>query len=512
MSDSDNVGSSPQNGGITGPSAKRPVVKDAEGTQGTGESPEFTSLRIVHPKTTPLEFEDRPALEVPVLKTTEIVQLLKNHPTPGRFLKRVRKVPDKDTAMVLLGNGDVFVFGGRETAWHAFHADTFIYSNEDNTWEEHYYLEEQEAVSPCARFGAVAFTHTDSSSEEHVYMFGGAYYNDDGDKVTLNDLWKFTRSPANDGVSVKDDEASWVWEQVAQSTIKPSDRKGGSVIVRGDTAYLFGGRGSDTPTIDSPQYLNDLWTLDIPNATWSLVQDSSMAEQADDHTRPARRYAHSATDFGDGFVVVGGRTYWEADMSKKARFFNDVWQYDVVADTWTELLANGTDTMPCKYKFGTALDASTNTLSIFGGWMWNGVHNFYDDTHTIDLTNAAEGYSLVETEHSPIARAGMVSWEYDGDFYVFGGINGYSEIGNYAFNDMWHMPLEDKSFPIKYVLIGVGCVVVIGAVVLAIYFHLRHKSKQAQEGHAKMAEAEAQCVSVLRFVAAPLQPRWQTVA
>ena len=83
--------------------------------------------------------------------------------------------------------------------------------------------------------------------------------------------------------------------------------------------YLFGGRNGAT-------VLGDTWAYDLATNAWS-----ELAPEAS----PAGRFGHEAAWVeGIGLVIFAGQASIDS-------FFGDLWAYDPVANTWSELPATG---------------------------------------------------------------------------------------------------------------------------------------------------------------------------
>lgn len=217
------------------------------------------------------------------------------------------------------------------------------------------------------------------------------------------------------------------WSRLSTSG-GPGERARYAVAADGaDLVYLFGGR---TPAgFGSYENHADVWTFNLRDHSWAafettgeLPQPKSTTVVAYDAVRqqlivhggnvsedgltltgtaemhildletgafravtadpspPARLY-HSGVVMGDKFYVFGGTEGFNPP------YLNDVWAFDLVSETWTELAANGDANGPLP-RFGAEVfaDAAHDRLVIFGGHDQADLGN-RNDVWGFDLTN-----------------------------------------------------------------------------------------------------------------------------
>jgi hypothetical protein len=328
------------------------------------------------------------------------------------------------------------------------------------------------ANKPGARYDSVTWT----DSKGNFWLYGGRSYKGRGDRVLLNDLWKF-------------DGTNWTWvsgdndvnrpavygtKGVAASTNSPGSRAGsvGWTDSKGNL-WLFGGVGF----FGRGLALNDLWKFDGKNWTW-VSGDSEARHRgiygtrgiaASTNSPGSRAGSVSWTDSEDNLWLFGGTRY---DVSRFSGFLNDLWKFD--GTNWTWVSGDSKDNRPGIY--GTrGIAASTNSpgsragsvswtdnkgnLWLFGGlgrsWYYNGSF-LLNDLWKFDGTNwtwvsgdkvhfsgipvyGTSGTRGVPADtNKPGARYGSVSWtDSKGNLWLFGGF-GYSDSGNEgALNDLW---------------------------------------------------------------------------
>lgn len=144
--------------------------------------------------------------------------------------------------------------------------------------------------------------------------------------------------------------------------------------------YLFGGRLSGAS-------MNDLWSFDPTNATWREIPTSA--------TRPSARFAQVAI-----YDRPKKRLIIATGQGDGGAFFNDVWAFDPLSVSWSELGSATTDRPEIRYGAGGAHDESGNRLFISHGFT---DHGRFDDTWTFDL--GSERWAKIATGGAlPIKR------------------------------------------------------------------------------------------------------------
>ena len=247
-----------------------------------------------------------------------------------------------------------------------------------------------DATMPQPRFGHSVVYDAEGGQ---MLLFGGAqagtYY---------EDLWAY-------------DPAASTWTELDPSEPGPAGRMGAAATYdssRGDLV-VFGGLAED-------DYLDDLWTYDPKAGTWTELDPSG--------PRPSGRVGHSLVyDPGnDSLVLFGG--------VEKTDSANDVWLYDLEANTWSEQHPAGN--LPSK-RSGQAMayDPQHERVLLFGGTYHE---EEFDDTWAYDAQ--ADAW----TELKPAGPWPQARWthtmEYDSRgerFLMFGGDGGWLE----PLNDIW---------------------------------------------------------------------------
>ncbi len=173
--------------------------------------------------------------------------------------------------------------------------------------------------------------HTGAMSQDGntFYLYGGG----DEDAFIGNfhtDTWALDLS-----------DYSWTEVDDGRDGGDPLGRLAASLVHDADNNRLvmFGGH-DDGPLGNT----NDTWQLDLSGGGWSTVVEGDVIDAggngfcdfpADftevDLTSPERRHQHVSASAGNRLMVFGGKT--------DCGLINDVWQFDLASNAWTELSA-----------------------------------------------------------------------------------------------------------------------------------------------------------------------------
>jgi hypothetical protein len=199
-----------------------------------------------------------------------------------------------------------------------------------------------------------------------------------------------------------------------------------------NSILLFGGNaGPVVAQIIASDFKNDTWIFE-PGTGWTKV---------DTDTQPKKRgrYAMVADEAGHRAFLFGGR-YRETAGSGDYELYNDLWEFDFDARTWTKLDGgNGVAPSPRYYPEG-AYDPSAGLLYVFGGaenanplsvevamdlWAWDG-----------------SGWTELETTGTAPSRRTYLGTAYDSKrnrLVVFGGQSG--DFVSCSYNDIYALDL-----------------------------------------------------------------------
>jgi len=205
-----------------------------------------------------------------------------------------------------------------------------------------------------------------------------------------------------------------------QKTSSSGKRNGHSVVHYNDGTYdlmvVFGGYNGNN-------YLNDVWTYNITTDSWA--QQTSGATAGTLHTAI---YYNDGTN--DLMVVFGG---YDGN-----NFLNDVWEYNITADSWTQKTSGATAR---DYHSAIYYNDGTNDLMVVvGGYDGNNVINdVWEYNITTDTWTQKNNWSL-RSGHSAV-------YYNDGTkdkMVVFGGYD-----GNNVINDVWEYNISTDTWTQK---------------------------------------------------------------
>lgn len=272
------------------------------------------------------------------------------------------------------------------TIYHEYFDDVWELSRETNTWT----CCATHGKRPSPRFGHTAVMLPDGVK---VMIFGGSN----------NTVW------SSDTFLL--DTETYIWTEIT-GTSRPSERRGHSMVLLGESVYMYGGQSANSQ--------KDVWMFDSRTLKWEEIVPSSGST-----TTPEARYCHSAVVYNDAMVVWGGHGSWgcvppnlyafcgtkkewskleTAGTSPGARFghtavcfghrmvifggmdvyptgtsFNDMYQLDFMTHVWSAIILEGS--IPRGRRLHSVADCGA-FLIVFGGW--NG-SDLFDDTFQIYL-------------------------------------------------------------------------------------------------------------------------------
>ncbi|CAG8887884.1 unnamed protein product [Penicillium egyptiacum] len=246
-------------------------------------------------------------------------------------------------------------------------------------------------TNPFPRYGAAI--NSVASKEGDIYMMGGLI---DGSTVK-GDLWMIESSGG--GLNCL---------QVATVSEGPGPRVGHASLLVGNAFIVFGG---DTK-IDENDSLDDtLYLLNTSSRQWSRAIPPG--------SRPSGRYGHTLNILGSKLYVFGGQV--------EGFFFNDLIAFDLnqlqnPANKWEVLISNSHEGGPPPGQIPPARTNHTivsfnEKLFLFGGT--NGVQWFNDVWSYDHITNSWTEIDCVG--FIPAPREGHASALVNDVMYVFGG-------------------------------------------------------------------------------------------
>ena len=205
------------------------------------------------------------------------------------------------------------------------------------------------------------------------WMFGGQ---DITTGLGRNDLWKY-------------DIAANTWTQFTPTNPPPTrDRFGGIYDPTNQDFIVFGGYNA----VSGP--LNDLWKYSIPNNTWTQLSPSGGPPTA------RFRFQVALDSHNRSLYVFGGYD--------NNAYRNDLWKYDIAANTWTQLSPTG-GPPSARANHHTCYDPWSRNIIIHGGvdaagvksdlWKYNVASNTWTDTAASSPPASSHKHPGLDTLH-----------------------------------------------------------------------------------------------------------------
>lgn len=177
----------------------------------------------------------------------------------------------------------------------------------------------------------------------------------------------------------------------------------------------------------------DVWEFDPLNHSWTQKQS---------FPGPHRISAAQFSIGNNGYICAG----YNALIGQNLRFYNDLWEYDALANNWLEK-----DTLPGvprQYPFGFSIGNSG-----FVGGGQPGLSGVLSDLYEYNSTTQ----TWIQKQNTPFVRFGAATFVVNNKAYLCSGTNGNSYFNNlyeYGFlEDVWteKSPLPDT---VRYQLAG----------------------------------------------------------
>jgi subtilisin-like proprotein convertase family protein len=240
-------------------------------------------------------------------------------------------------------NNELYLFGGGRS-------DLWKYNIASNQWT---WIKGSSTVAEPVNYGTLnvsAANNTPGSrggtaqwddGNGNFYLFGGAL----STNVFCSDVWKYSVS-LNQWVWIKGPNTSnnlgvYGTQGVPAVANNPGARQiGAGIGFSGNALLLYGGYGYTGS--GSPNYLNDLWKLDLSTLQWTYLKGSALYNQAGIYgtqgvsaatNKPsAREYHISWGDNSGNFWLFGG---WGYGNSATFGRINDLWKYQNLCPSMT---------------------------------------------------------------------------------------------------------------------------------------------------------------------------------
>ncbi|KAL2019582.1 hypothetical protein VTK56DRAFT_9479 [Thermocarpiscus australiensis] len=144
------------------------------------------------------------------------------------------------------------------------------------------------------------------------------------------------------------------WSRALPAGPRPTGRYGHSLNILGSKIYVFGGQVEGYFMNDLSAF--DLNQLQMPNNRWEMLIPSSDNGGPPQGKVPPARTNHTVVTFNDKLYLFGGTNGFQ--------WFNDVWSYDPVTNSWSQLDCIGYIPSP---REGHAAALVDDVMYVFGG-------------------------------------------------------------------------------------------------------------------------------------------------
>ncbi|KAJ5551104.1 hypothetical protein N7461_005802 [Penicillium sp. DV-2018c] len=150
------------------------------------------------------------------------------------------------------------------------------------------------------------------------------------------------------------------WSRAIPPGNRPSGRYGHTLNILGSKLYVFGGQVEGF-------FFNDLIAFDLnqlqsPTNKWEVLIANSHEGGPPPGQIPPARTNHTIVSYNDKLFLFGG--------TNGVQWFNDVWSYDHIANSWTEVDCVGFIPVP---REGHAAALVNDVMYVFGGRTDEGV-------------------------------------------------------------------------------------------------------------------------------------------
>lgn len=193
------------------------------------------------------------------------------------------------------------------------------------------------------------------------------------------------------------------WSRAVPAGPRPSGRYGHSLNILGSKIYVFGGQVEGYFMNDLVAF--DLNQLQVPSNRWEmLIQNDELAAGGN---IPPPRTNHSVVTYNEQLYLFGGTNGFQ--------WFNDVWCYDPVTNSWSNLDCIGYIPAP---REGHAAALVDDVMYIFGGRTEEGAD--LGDLAAFRISTR-RWYTFQNMGPSPSPRSGHSMTAYGKQVVVLGG-------------------------------------------------------------------------------------------
>ena len=290
----------------------------------------------------------------------------------------------------------IIMYGG--ATYHngySFFDELWSYETETNTWTQ---LEMHN--SPDPRFNAML---TYLPGRHQLFLFGGWSHEDRTDGTYIFDF------------------ATSTWTELHPNN-QPSKRSDASIAYdpENDVIVLYSGY------LQNDTHTRDTWIYSFTEGNWIKQHPENM---------PLGQYGHYMVyteETGQLLMYPGHWSTWSNGVMTSHGFGGNIWEYDVVGETWTEYPSAPTPTG--RYWGYLVYDSTESRLILYGG---HGAVD-YDDTWTYDIET--QTWDRASQTVKPSKR-GCQAMAYDPENNVVVVFGGYSETGQ-SLGDTWILDCE----------------------------------------------------------------------
>ncbi|POS87515.1 hypothetical protein EPUL_002322 [Erysiphe pulchra] len=195
------------------------------------------------------------------------------------------------------------------------------------------------------------------------------------------------------------------WSRAIPAGPRPAGRYGHSLNILGSKIYVFGGQVEGYFMNDLVAF--DLNLLQVPTNRWEILIKNSEDGGPPVGDIPSARTNHSVVTYNEKLYLFGG--------TNGLQWYNDVWCYDPIPNTWTLLDCIGYIPVP---REGHAAAIVDDVMYVFGGRSDDGKD--LGDLAAFRITSR-RWYTFQNMGPSPSARSGHSMTAYGKQIVVIGG-------------------------------------------------------------------------------------------
>jgi len=301
-------------------------------------------------------------------------------------------------------------------------------------------IEDLEFPLPRANATFEYGTDDKSKGKDHLYLFGGEYF-DGVENIVLDELLRF-------------DIQKKEWKQILTVAPRPSPRCAHSCVSYRSCLYVFGGELANS---DQYHHYRDLWKFDLRTLAWSEIKARNP---------PSARSGMGCLVWKHYMVIIGG--FFEA--VRETKWYNDVHVFNLQTETWMDVPQSRLAVKPEPRSACNVALYGTDKLIVHGGFS-----KFKTSTAAVETKTHTDAWVLhlssllqqkpptwerwmsstnSKSANTPNGRAGMSSLSYKNRMLVFGGVvdceEHHHKVESVFYNDLMVMDIERRKwFPLR---------------------------------------------------------------